>query len=66
MILTVNIPKRVQKITNGDMIKAMFPNGYVEIKDLKVTMNLNGSALLAFPLKWWNKPYKIEESEDKG
>jgi len=26
MILTVNIPKREQEITNGDMIKAIFPN----------------------------------------
>ena len=47
--------------TNGDVIKALFPNGYIKIGTATVTMNINGIALLAFPLKWWNSPYKADK-----
>jgi hypothetical protein len=49
--------------TNGDMIKAMFPNAktwevtrddvhcaYIEFKDI--------CEIKSFPLSWWNAPYK--------
>lgn len=55
--------------TNGDMIKAMFPNAktwevarddvhcaYIEFKDI--------CEIKSFPLSWWNAPYKTE-SESK-
>lgn len=33
MILTINISKRGQKITNGDVIQAVFPKGIVSEED---------------------------------
>lgn len=54
--------------TNGDMIKAMFPNvktwevtrddvhcAYIDFKDI--------CEIKSFPLSWWNSPYKKEVEE---
>lgn len=54
--------------TNGDMIKAMFPNAktwevtrddihcaYIEFKDI--------CEIKSFPLSWWNAPYQKEVEE---
>lgn len=30
MILTINIPKRKQKITNGDILMTIFPNAQIK------------------------------------
>lgn len=56
--------------TNGDIIKAMFPNlktticvtahiPYVSV------MGENYEFNLTFPLKWWNKSYKAERKDKK-
>ncbi len=70
MILTVYIPKRGQKITNGDVIKALFPNTERADRygDADVYL-LDGNAsytpnLIAFK-SWWNAPYKAEREEQK-
>ena len=58
--------------TNGDIIKAMFPN--VEIEE--ITGSFDKDKILGYRtwlgghsqdyfLDWWNAPYKAE-SEDKG
>lgn len=52
MILTVNIPKREQEITNGEVIKAIFPNEL-----------LTSITNMGFNKDWWNAPYKKEVEE---
>ena len=51
----IEIPKN---ITNGDMIKTMFPN--IEIEgiggEIKCIAAKNGTSY--FALDWWNAPYK--------
>ena len=51
----IEIPKN---ITNGDMIKIMFPN--IEIEgiggEIKCIAAKNGTSY--FALDWWNAPYK--------
>ena len=47
--------------TNGDMIKAMFPNVSVKIFEDMNTVIFGNTQ---FDLDWWNAPYK-KESEDK-
>ena len=60
MILTVNIPKRKQEVTNGEVIKAIFPNELLT----SITSTLWWGDNMSFNKDWWNAPYK-EESEDE-
>lgn len=59
----IEIPKNV---TNGDMIKTMFP--YIEIEgiggEIKCIAAKIGFGTSYFALDWWNAPY-MAESEDK-
>ena len=56
----IEIPKN---ITNGDMIKIMFPN--IEIEgiggEIKCITAKNGTSY--FALDWWNAPYKKGRKE---
>ena len=56
----IEIPKN---ITNGDMIKIMFPN--IEIEgiggEIKCIAAKNGTSY--FALDWWNAPYKKGRKE---
>ena len=65
MILTVNIPKRKQEVTNGDMIKSMFPN--VQTREVcngeLVEFTLDGVVGISVTKEWWNAPYKTESEE---
>lgn len=58
--------KDLSEMTNGDVIKMMFPNAktwevtrddvhcaYVEFKDI--------CEIKSFPLSWWNAPYEQKE-----
>ena len=65
LMLRINIPKRGQKVTNGDVINALFPNA----KNIRV----DGGYPLNYIIEgewhrnlkdWWDAPYKAE-SEDK-
>ncbi len=60
MTLTVNIPKRGQKITNGDVIKAMFPN--IEIEQIEDIIDVYGMSKcrVTYDTDWWNALYKAE------
>ena len=54
--------------TNGDMIKALYPQYEIAIDDILGTVTLfvieNGSAwLMNYDLDWWNAPYKLQERE---
>lgn len=47
--------------TNGDMIKAMFPNVDIVIHNITVYMIFDmRSNAISFDLNWWNAPYKAE------
>ena len=65
LMLRINIPKRGQKVTNGDVINALFPNA----KNIRV----DGGYPLNYIIEgewhrnlkdWWDAPYKAE-SEGK-
>ena len=66
MILTVNIPKREQKVTNGDILMTIFPN--VQTREVcngeLVEFTLDGVVGISVTKEWWSAPYKTE-SEDK-
>lgn len=60
------VSKLPHNATNGDIIKAMFPNieanviktttgGYIEVKYLDTTDECDATA---FRTEWWNAPYK--------
>ena len=63
MIIATNIPERGQKITNGDVIKAMFPQMNIN-EDWKATRHgdivISGVTEVAISATtdWWNAPYK--------
>lgn len=44
--------------TNGDMIKAMFPDLDVEIEGDYVTCWIDEHRWIGFDLSWWNVPYR--------
>lgn len=65
MILTVNIPKRGQKVTNGDVIKAIFPN--IDIEQIEDIIDVYGMSKcrVTYDTDWWNAPYNNAESEEE-
>ena len=60
MILTVNIPKKEQEITNGDIINAIFPD--IEIEQIEDITDVYGMSKcrVTYDTDWWNAPYKAE------
>ena len=46
--------------TNGDIIKAMFPNASIEVRNISVYVDLGN--IVGFSRSWWDAPYK-QESE---
>ena len=45
--------------TNGDVIKAMFPNTDIEIHNITVYVMFDMySNVIPFDLDWWNAPYQ--------
>ena len=58
---TIPIPEGA---TNGDMIKALFPNVKIKGKNNCYETYFGiGTALQFFNKKWWNAPYKRGETE---
>jgi hypothetical protein len=58
---TIEIPTNA---TNGDVIKAVFPN--IEFWEFKTTTSMcvqfnDFREIKLFPLEWWNAPYKTEK-----
>ena len=56
LMLRINIPKRGQKVTNGDVIKAVFPKA--EVIEKRAVVMVGISRMIVFDLDWWNAPYK--------
>ena len=48
------------EMTNGDVMKALFPNCVVYYADHGV-VNTNINYYTTFSASWWNAPYKKEE-----
>ena len=49
--------------TNGETIKAMFPNTEIMITDERVFLR-DGTIVMIFPLRWWNAPYQKGKNEN--
>lgn len=51
-------------LTNGDVIKAVFPNVEVKEKNNGYEVYFGvGTAIQFFNHQWWNAPYKAESEE---
>jgi hypothetical protein len=63
---TANVVEIPEGATNGDMIKAMFPNAIIEINELGSMVHVkynNHTCWVNYELDWWNAPYKKEAEE---
>ena len=48
-------------MTNGEMIKTMFPHGKYTIAGNKVYVDgIGGHGRITFMLEWWNEPHEVE------
>lgn len=61
-----------ENMTNGDMIKAVFPNCEVKFNEYKDMQCLNSYSVIfddfyevEFLNEWWNSPYRAESEEAK-
>ena len=63
---TVNAILIPEDATNGEVIKIMFPNAYIEktTNDGIVFID-NGSGVMHFNKDWWNALYKAESGVKK-
>ena len=59
-IQAIPIPERV---TNGDMIKAIFPNVIIEIKYNTIVTNIDNGCW--FSLNWWDAPYEEKRGREE-
>lgn len=50
------------KITNGDMIKAMFPDAEINVSPYSPSVNIyvGGILMMRVDRNYWNAPYKTE------
>ena len=58
-----------ENATNGDMIKAMFPNAIIEINELGSMVHVkydNHTCWVNYELEWWNAPYKESEGANEN
>ena len=61
--MAISALKGFEGMTNGEVMKAVFPNCYMGIDDDEwIVTNIDGRTM--FQPEWWNAPYKAE-SEDK-
>lgn len=60
--VTPTIPKGA---TNGDMIKAMFPNLEIEIEGNNITCWIDEHKWLGFDYVWWNAPYEEKRGDEE-
>mgnify|MGYP007112595270 CR=1 FL=1 len=55
-----NVGTKSEKVTNGDMIKALYPNIEEErIEDIINIYSLSEHSV-TFDTDWWDKPYRTE------
>lgn len=58
-----NVGEMSEKVTNGDMIKALYPN--IEEERIEDIINIYSLCQhsVTFDTEWWDKPYGTEEKE---
>ena len=58
-----NVGTKSEKVTNGDMIKALYPN--IEEERIEDIINIYSLCQhsVTFDTDWWDKPYRTEEEE---
>ena len=49
--------------TNGDMIKALFPEAEIIINKKNMISWMYKGMIKTYPLDWWNAPYKRGKTE---
>ena len=60
MTISVNVQKRCSQPTNGDVIKALFPNQPIyEQRNVAIFYGDN----MRFDPTWWDTPYKENKNE---
>lgn len=59
---TVNAVVIPDNATNGDMVKALYPNLECEMLNNTVLTDMDNGAW--FSLEWWNAPYKKGEASE--
>ena len=56
------LPSAFEGMTNGEVMKAVFPNCYMGIDDDEwIVTNIDGRTM--FQPEWWDAPYKAEREE---
>lgn len=56
----IHIPK--EEITNGEIIKNIFPNGTESLGRKKIYYSFYPNGKMEFTIDWWNTPYDYERS----
>lgn len=49
-------------MTNGDVIKVLFPNGYISVGNRNIYYNFNNVKIQCHK-DWWNAPFMKGENE---
>jgi hypothetical protein len=65
---TADVVEIPEGATNGDMIKAMFPNAIIKINELGNMVHVkynNHTCWVNYELEWWNTPYKKEVENEQ-
>ena len=63
-MLTINIANEEQVVTNGDVIRVIFPDGEMvpaPTNDTEIAFQPKDSWVIWFSKTWWNTPYKSRE-----
>ena len=58
-----NVGKKSEKVTNGDMIKALYPNIELEVIEDIINVYSLCEHSVTFDTEWWEKPYRTGEEE---
>ena len=54
------VPSAFEGMTNGEVVKAVFPSFTVEVNSDWVACWIDPHETIGFDLDWWNAPYKAE------
>ena len=60
-----NVGEMSEKVTNGDMIKALYPNIELEVIEDIINVYSLCEHSVTFDTEWWEKPYRTGEEESE-
>lgn len=60
-----NVGEKSEKVTNGDMIMALYPNIELEIIEDIINVYSLCKHSVTFDTEWWNEPYRAESEEEE-